>query len=131
MVISLLLDQIFHPFKDLKIYPSLGAPNFRVISEFIFKNFEFGAELRILESLRALITIEESKKKKPIDNYSVCFTQSPEYPTCPDCKVKMTVTLLQMEDHDGILAFGWGDAGTAHVTLCPGCDRPGLGWACC
>ena len=63
--------------------------------------------------------------------YSLCLIQSPEYPTCPDCKVRMTVTLLQMEDHDGILAFGWGDAGTAHVTLCPSCDRPGLGWACC
>lgn len=61
----------------------------------------------------------------------VNWCQSPEYPTCPDCKVRMTVTLLQMEDHDGILAFGWGDAGTAHVTLCPSCDRPGLGWACC
>lgn len=61
----------------------------------------------------------------------VNWCQSPEYPTCPDCKVAMTVPLLQMEEDDGILAFGWGDAGTAHVTLCPACHRPGLGWACC
>eukprot|EP00092_Neocalanus_flemingeri_P018493 GFUD01020013.1.p1 GENE.GFUD01020013.1~~GFUD01020013.1.p1 ORF type:complete len:293 (-),score=74.13 GFUD01020013.1:17-895(-) len=58
------------------------------------------------------------------------WCQGVEYPDCPDCKVKMTITFLQMEE-DRIFPFSWGDAGTAHVTLCPECGRPGLGWACC
>jgi len=47
------------------------------------------------------------------------------YPTCPDCDVQMTITFLQMERN--IDPFEWGDCGTAHVTLCPQCGRPGLG----
>jgi len=60
----------------------------------------------------------------------VRWCQGVEYPKCPDCKVKMTVTFLQMEE-DSLFPFSWGDAGTAHVTLCTECGRPGLGWACC
>jgi len=56
------------------------------------------------------------------------WCQGPEYPTCPDCKIKMTVTFLQME-YDSLFSCEWGDSGTAHVTLCPQCGRPGLGWA--
>ena len=57
------------------------------------------------------------------------FVQDPEYPTCPDCDELMTVTFLAMTESDA-LPFVWGDCGTAHVTLCPKCGKPGLGWAC-
>ena len=67
------------------------------------------------------------------------WCQRVDYPTCPDCKARMTVTLLQMEWQKEILEFHWGDSGTAHVTVCPDChrhvtvcpdcDRPGLAWA--
>jgi len=60
----------------------------------------------------------------------VRWCQGVEYPTCPDCQVPMSITFLQMED-DNLFPFLWGDCGTAHVTLCPDCGRPGLGWACC
>jgi len=60
----------------------------------------------------------------------VRWCQGVRYPTCPDCRVQMTITFLQMEADD-IFPYLWGDCGTAHVTLCPQCGRPGLGWACC
>jgi len=60
----------------------------------------------------------------------VRWCQGVEYPICPDCKVMMTITFLQLE-RSALFPFVWGDSGTAHVTLCPGCGRPGLGWACC
>ena len=58
------------------------------------------------------------------------WCQDVEYPDCPDCKVSMRVSLLQMEEHAGVYEFMWGDCGTAHVTLCPRCHRPALHWAC-
>ena len=58
------------------------------------------------------------------------WCQGVEYPTCPDCEVMMTITFLQL-DNTTLFPFMWGDSGTAHVTLCPQCGRPGLGWACC
>lgn len=85
-----------------------------------------------------LIDLEDAEEETPIrfpntgiklGGY-VRWCQGVEYPTCPDCKIKMTVTFLQMEE-DRLFPFGWGDAGTAHITLCPECGRPGLGWACC
>jgi len=60
----------------------------------------------------------------------VRWCQGVEYPTCPDCKVKMTITFLQLEEST-LFPFNWGDSGTAHITLCQQCGRPGLGWACC
>ena len=57
------------------------------------------------------------------------WCQGVEYPECPDCKVAMVVTFLQLEQ-DRVYEFMWGDCGTGHVTLCPGCGRPGLSWAC-
>lgn len=59
------------------------------------------------------------------------WVQDVEYPECPVCPDKpvMSVVLLQLEE-DGLLDFMWGDAGVAHVTLCPSCHKPGLGWAC-
>jgi len=60
----------------------------------------------------------------------VRWCQGVEYPTCPDCGVMMTVTFLQLENTT-LFPFTWGDSGTAHVTLCPLCGKPGLGWACC
>lgn len=60
----------------------------------------------------------------------VRWCQGVEYPICPDCKVMMTITFLQLE-RSALFPFVWGDSGTAHVTLCPRCGRPGLGWACC
>ncbi len=58
------------------------------------------------------------------------FVQGVEYPKCPDCDRVMDVTFLQLEDDPRVLGFMWGDAGVAHVTLCPECKRPALGWAC-
>ena len=60
----------------------------------------------------------------------VRWCQGVESPTCPTCQTLMTVTFLQLED-DPLYPFSWGDAGTAHVTLCPVCAHPGLSWACC
>jgi len=85
-----------------------------------------------------LIDLEDNEEESPlgfpnsgikIGGY-VKWCQGVEYPTCPDCKVKMTIMFLQME-RDVLFPFNWGDSGTAHVTLCPDCGRPGLGWACC
>jgi len=59
----------------------------------------------------------------------VQWCQFVSYPTCPACRVQMSITFLQMEDDD-LFSYLWGDCGTAHVTLCPLCGRPGLGWAC-
>jgi len=59
----------------------------------------------------------------------VRWCQGVEYPTCPDCNVLMDTTFLQMEPDD-LFNNSWGDCGTAHVTLCPSCKKPGLGWAC-
>jgi len=59
----------------------------------------------------------------------VRWCQGVEYPQCPDCNQEMTVPFLQMETSD-ILSFMWGDCGTAHITLCSKCGKPGLGWAC-
>jgi len=58
------------------------------------------------------------------------WVQGVEYPTCPECNVEMNVPLLQMEDTTKMLEYLWGDVGTAHITLCPSCSKPGLGWAC-
>lgn len=60
----------------------------------------------------------------------VAWVQSPEYPDCPDCKVSMKTTFLQLSQCD-LFFNSWGDCGVAHVTLCPACNKPGLGWACC
>ena len=59
----------------------------------------------------------------------VNWCQGVEYPECPDCRVAMVVTFLQLEQ-DRVYEFMWGDCGTGHVTLCPRCGRPGLSWAC-
>lgn len=61
----------------------------------------------------------------------VRWCQGVEYPTCPQCKLLMTVPMLQLEEETEVHNFSWGDAGTAHVTLCPSCHRAALGWACC
>jgi len=55
----------------------------------------------------------------------VRWVQNAYYPECPDCDVPMTITFLQMEDN--ISPYEWLDCGTAHVTLCPQCGRPGFG----
>ena len=60
----------------------------------------------------------------------IAFVQDEEYPTCPDCDVTMDVVFLQLEEDDELFKFMWGDCGCAHVTLCPQCRRPSLGWAC-
>ena len=52
------------------------------------------------------------------------------YPTCPDCNVKMTAPLLEFrssDDKTNWIAGYEGDA-TAFVTLCPKCQRPGFQW---
>jgi len=59
----------------------------------------------------------------------VCWVQGVEYPECPDCKVDMKTTFLQISEEE-LFSNSWGDCGVAHVTLCPRCKRPGLGWAC-
>jgi len=61
----------------------------------------------------------------------VRWCQGVEYPSCPQCKILMTVPLLQLEGDEKVHNFSWGDAGTAHLTLCPSCHRAALGWACC
>ena len=60
----------------------------------------------------------------------VRWCQGVEYPRCGGCGEGLVVPGLQLEQGP-LLAWGWGDAGTAHVTSCPSCARPGLGWACC
>jgi len=59
------------------------------------------------------------------------WVQGVEYPSCPVCPERpvMDVVLLQLEE-DSLLDFMWGDTGVAHITLCPSCHKPGLGWAC-
>ena len=59
------------------------------------------------------------------------WCQGIEYPTCPDCHIRMDTTFLQMEADSILFDDSWGDSGTAHVTLCPACKKPALGWACC
>ena len=58
------------------------------------------------------------------------WCQGIEYPTCPDCDIEMTIPFLQFEKNEMCL-YAWGDSGTGHITLCPTCYRPGMGWACC
>jgi len=53
----------------------------------------------------------------------VRWCQGVEYPTCPQCNILMTLPLLQLEEVNEVHNFSWGDAGTAHVTLCPSCQR--------
>jgi hypothetical protein len=59
----------------------------------------------------------------------VRWSQGVEYPECPDCGLLMTVPVVQLA-RGPVLGLEWGDAGTAHITACPACHRPGLGWAC-
>jgi len=54
--------------------------------------------------------------------------QSVEYPDCPDCKTKMNFVFLQLEEEE-LLEQMWADCVTAHITLCPVCHKPGMGWA--
>ena len=60
----------------------------------------------------------------------ITFVQDEEYPTCETCDERMDVTFLQMEEDGDVFNFVWGDCGVAHVTLCPKCRKPSLGWAC-
>jgi len=59
-----------------------------------------------------------------------------EYPLCPECNVEMNVPLLQMEDAPKMeympgqeVKCGI-DMKTLHITICPSCSKPGLGWSC-
>ena len=64
------------------------------------------------------------------------WVQGVEYPNCPNCEGNplMDLVLLQLEKENAgssdVSECNWGDGGVAHVTLCPQCHKPGLGWAC-
>ena len=60
----------------------------------------------------------------------VNFARDVDFPKCPDCAIAMDVPFLQMEVVPEIFNFEWGECGCAHITLCPNCKRPGLGWSC-
>lgn len=57
------------------------------------------------------------------------WVQNVEYPNCPRCQTRM-IFLFQMDSEDNV-PFGWGDAGTGHITQCPEHkDVVAFGWAC-
>ena len=56
----------------------------------------------------------------------IYWCQQPVYPQCPDCNTGTTAPLLMLGESDKLLNH-WVD-GYAHVTLCPKCQHPGLGW---
>jgi len=58
-----------------------------------------------------------------------CWSQSPEYPSCPECKAPMR--LLFQIDSDDAVGCSWGDGGCGHLTQCathP--NQLAFGWAC-
>jgi len=57
-----------------------------------------------------------------------------KYPTCPDCpgQPEMNILLLQLDDYNAMFAKFSRPRhaiGVGHVTLCPSCRKPSLGWA--
>ena len=55
-----------------------------------------------------------------------------EYPECPDCGVRMTAPVLELRMPAKVLKDwedGYGHIKSVHVTFCPRCQRPALGWA--
>lgn len=58
------------------------------------------------------------------------WIQSPEYPDCPECGLRMQ--LLFQIDSGQNLDYMFGDTGCGHITQCP--SHPNVlafGWACC